>query len=118
MLRSNFQSKDIGRTIFFEDLKLYGQFFQSEQSYTKVSTELLIYIVHGILNRSLNLEECLLAVLEQKVTVDDFPLVGETIYVEYIIQDIKPTISRIDYIVINKWEKKFAFGSWTLKLKS
>lgn len=82
-------SHRIARTIFEEDCKLFATIFRGTVEEKKVDQRLLIMITTGLLNRSFNLEDYLVAVLGQEWVFINPVSVGQTLSCEYSIKILK-----------------------------
>lgn len=109
------QSGKIGRTIFETDCRLFSELFECDFDIQKVDRRLIIMITTGLLNRSLNLEQYLVAVLGQNWTFLQSMQVGQTLHCNYEINLLKEEkkVYQINIDLIAD-QKLVAKGIWTL----
>ncbi|MDI7744255.1 hypothetical protein QMK38_19780 [Lysinibacillus fusiformis] len=118
MLFKLFEPRIIERTIFQTDIQYFQDVFGMERTanISAVPSDLLLFVIHGILNRSLNLEEYLLAVIEQKIAFFQTVYVNDSISVDFDISYPKNATCLLTFRAFNQKNNCVADGTWKLKL--
>lgn len=119
-MKKNNHGSTPGKTIMKQDIVMFNELTNSAINPVSTPPSLIVMLSIGLLNRTLPLEEHLIAVVGQSWEFFHEVEIGDTLKVDYLISDIKLTksgdkaIANIKVDTFNQKQQNVASGLWKI----